>query len=240
MPGTVTEPREAPALGVKICGLTRPGDAGAAAEAGADYLGVILSVGFGRSVEAQVARTFRPPGGPVLVGVVVDETPAGAAALAERAGADVLQLHGDEAPEVLAALRERGPWRLWKAVRPRSSGDLLAALERYGGVADALLVDGWHPDLRGGAGARFPWSVLEEVRGRFPAHLEVVAAGGLNPDNVADAVRRLAPHVVDVSSGVEVAPGRKDPQKVRAFVAAARRAAAHRKSTEVDGGEGRG
>ena len=207
---------------VKICGLTRAADARSARAAGADYLGVILSRGFPRSVDAALARSLRSEGGPPLVGVVVDETPAAAAAAARDAGVDVLQLHGDEPPEVLRALRADGPWRLWKAVRPRSAEEIVEAAERYADLADALLVDGWHPERRGGSGTAFPWSALEEARDRLPPELRLVAAGGLTPYNVGEAVARLRPDVVDVSSGVEARPGEKDAAKVEAFVRAAR------------------
>lgn len=223
---------------VKICGLTRIEDAEVAAASGAVYGGAILSPGFARSVDPARARALRLDGGVRLVGVVVDETPAEAARLGREAGADVLQLHGDEPPAALRSLRDAGPWRLWKAVRPRHAADILSAAERYGELADALLVDGWHPGRGGGVGVRFPWALLEEVRRSLPPGLEVVAAGGLTPYNVEVAVARLRPDVVDVSSGVETRPGEKDPELVEAFVAAVRRAAAGATMDPDRGGEG--
>ena len=111
---------------------------------------------------------------------------------------------------------------MWKAVRPRSAEELLRAADGYAEHADALVVDGWHRDLPGGAGVHFPWDVVEEIRGRLPSGLELVAAGGLTPDTVAAAVARLTPNVVDVSSGVESVPRQKDAAKVEAFIRAAR------------------
>ena len=210
---------------VKICGLTRAADAAAAAALGADYLGVILSPGFGRSVEPTEASRFRFPGGPLLVGVVVDLPPAELVERARTAGVDVLQLHGSEPPDALRALREEGSWTLWKAVRVRSGDDVREAVELYRGVADGLLLEGWHPGRGGGVGASFPADEVAAVRSAFPPGLDLVVAGGLRPETVAEVVRTLRPQVVDVSSGVESAPGVKDPRKVEAFVGNARREA---------------
>lgn len=215
----VTEP-----LAVKICGLTQVEDARMAARAGATYLGAVLSVGFRRSVEPGVAARYTDETGRPLVAVLVDETPSRAAQLARATGAGVLQLHGNEPPRVLKSLRGLGEWQIWKALRVRSADEVLEALERYGPLADALLLDGWHPEHRGGSGARFPWDVVAPIRDRFPQGLALVAAGGLGPENVAEVVARLRPDVVDVSSGVEIRPGIKDPGRVRAFIRNARQA----------------
>ncbi len=206
----------------KICGITRVGDAGLAGRAGADYVGAILTAGYRRSVTPEAAADFPEAAGRPLVAVTVDETLAGLVTLARRSGASVLQLHGDEPPETLAALRNEGEWELWKALRVRSAGAVLSALDRYGAVADGMLLDGWHPEHRGGSGIRFPWDLVEPVRDRFPPGIRFIAAGGLQPDNVAEAVRRLRPDVVDVSSGVEISHGIKDAARVRAFIRNAR------------------
>ena len=220
--GSRAESGSVPDVRVKICGLIRPEDAQHAAGAGADYLGAILSEGFGRSVPAALAREFAQPGGPPLVAVFVDEPIADVVAKANQVGASVLQLHGEESPAVVDELRREGSWALWKAVRPRSVEEFLRAVDGYGEHADALLLDGWHRDLLGGGGVRFPWEVIEEVRGQLPAGIALVAAGGLTSDTVAEAVARLTPDVVDVSSGVESAPRQKDAAKVEAFIRAAR------------------
>lgn len=206
----------------KICGITRVDDAGLAGRAGADYVGAILTKGYRRSVPPETAAGFPEAAGRPLVAVTVDETLGDLVALARRSGASVLQLHGDEPPETLAALRNEGEWELWKALRVRSAGAVLSALDRYGAVADGMLLDGWHPEHRGGSGIRFPWDLVEPVRDRFPPGIRFVAAGGLQPDNVAEAVRRLRPDVVDVSSGVEISYGIKDAARVRAFIRNAR------------------
>jgi phosphoribosylanthranilate isomerase len=209
-------------VSVKICGITRLSDAVMAQRAGADYVGAILSQGYGRSVPVEVAATYPRETGLPLVAVTVDETLEGLVEIAAGAGATVLQLHGAEPPERLAALRAEGDWELWKALRVRTAEEVEEALEGYGSVADGILLDGWHPEHRGGSGVRFPWDLVEPLRDRFPSDLRFIAAGGMQADNVAEAVRRLTPDVVDVSSGVEITTGIKDAGRVRAFIENAR------------------
>ncbi|HEV7586804.1 MAG TPA: phosphoribosylanthranilate isomerase [Longimicrobium sp.] len=206
---------------VKVCGLTRHEDAAAAAAAGARYLGVILAPG-GR-------RTVAPGDGAVIfadlrvqrVGVFVNASADELRRAAEAARLDVLQLHGDEPPELAAALQDEG-FTVWKALRPRSGDELAAGLVLFSGAVDAILLDGWSADARGGTGTAFPWREAAERLDEMPPETMLVAAGGLRPDNVAEAASILRPQVVDVSSGVERAPGVKDHAAVRAFVAAVR------------------
>ncbi len=207
----------------KICGITRIDDAGLAGRAGADLVGAILTSGYRRSVPVALASRFSDEAGRPLVGVTVDEPFDRLIRLATRSGARVLQLHGDEPPERLIALRAEGDWELWKALRVRTADEVRTALDRYGPHVDGILFDGWHPELRGGSGIRFPWDLVEPLREGFPPDLVFVAAGGLRPDNVAEAVRRLRPDVVDVSSGVEISHGIKDAARVRAFIRNAKR-----------------
>jgi phosphoribosylanthranilate isomerase len=207
----------------KICGITRVIDAGLAGRAGADFVGAILTSGFSRSVPTALAARFTEASGRPLVGVTVDESLPDLVGLARRSGAQVLQLHGKEPPEFLEALAKEGDWELWKALRVRSADEVVDALDRYGSVADGILLDGWHPEVQGGSGIRFPWDLVEPMRATFPSHLRFVAAGGLHPDNVAEAVDRLRPDVVDVSSGVEISRGIKDAARVRAFIRNAQR-----------------
>ena len=206
---------------VKICGLTRREDALAADRARADYLGVILSSGFGRSVAPREAAQVVSGTRAKKVAVVVDETAHQAAAAAVALSADVIQLHGDEQVETIEELRERGSWTLWKAVRARSLDDVARALERYGEVVQGLLIEGWKEGSIGGSGSRVDLDP-SEVRALVPADLDLILAGGLDPDTVADAVRSFHPDVVDVSSGVERKLREKDHERVHAFVDAAR------------------
>ncbi|HSU16639.1 phosphoribosylanthranilate isomerase [Longimicrobium sp.] len=206
---------------VKVCGLTRHQDAGIAAEAGARYLGVILAPGGKRTVTPEAASVILDGLPAQRAGVFVNATADELRRAAAAARLDVLQLHGDESPELAAALRREG-FVVWKAVRPRSGDEFAEAAALYAGAVDALLVDGWSPDARGGTGTAFPWAEVAERMAAVPMEMAIVAAGGLRPENVADAAAILRPDVVDVSSGVESAPGVKDHDAVRAFIAAVR------------------
>jgi phosphoribosylanthranilate isomerase len=209
---------------VKICGVTRAEDARSAAVLGADYVGAVLSPGFGRSVTPEQAATYRSGDGPTLVAVLVDPAVEDAVRWARRAGAGVLQLHGEEPPALLGSLRDAAEWSLWKAVRVAEAEDVRRAVEAYAPVADGLLLDGRaHGGRGGGHGVRFPWAAAEEARDALEGLL-FVAAGGLTPENVGEVVRRLEPDVVDVSSGVEAGDGSKDPELVSAFIRNARAA----------------
>ncbi|MDX1566727.1 MAG: phosphoribosylanthranilate isomerase [Longimicrobiales bacterium] len=213
---------------VKICGLTRPVDVRSAVDAGAGYLGVVMVPSSPRNVSVDQVRTLRKGIDVPLVLVTADRDPDELAEQARVLEAGGLQLHGDESPENVERLREAGDWELWKSVRIREAGDLDEAIDRFGDLVDAIHLDGWHPEQLGGTGVRFPWNEVAEVRDRLPDGTALVAAGGLTPENVGQAVALLRPDVVDVSSGVEAEgrPGIKDPAKVRAFVRAARSVAA--------------
>lgn len=208
---------------VKICGLTRRADAEAAAAAGASYGGVILAEGRTRSVRAADARELFRGLRLRRVGVFVDAALESVVAAAEAAELDVVQLHGEEDPEYVRALRERGPWRVWKAIRPQTGNDFDAGVRRFGVLPHGLLLDGWSAAAEGGTGTSFPWEQVSARLDSFPPALELIVAGGLRPENVARAVSLLSPAVVDVSSGVEARPGEKSPELIRAFVTAARR-----------------
>jgi len=206
---------------VKVCGLTRAQDARVAVDAGARYLGVILAPGGKRTVTPEAAAVIFDSLDARHVGVFVNATKSELRRAALAARLDVLQLHGDEPPELAAALREEG-FTVWKAVRPRDGDEFAAAAVRYAGAVDALLLDGYNAGARGGTGTSFPWREVAERLGALPDGVALVAAGGLRPDNVAQAATLLRPAIVDVSSGVEASPGVKDAEAVRAFVAAVR------------------
>jgi phosphoribosylanthranilate isomerase len=209
-------------LGVKICGITTREDAVVARELGADYLGMILSQGFPRSIlpdeAVDIGLVVQAP----LVAVLVDESLDEAERIAELSGASTIQLQGEEDREYVEELRRRGEWAIWKAVRVRVPEDVTRTVEALGASVDGLHLDGWHADLPGGSGTTFSWESVRGVRDYIPSDLKVIVAGGLTPENVADAVRALRPDVVDVSSGVELNVRRKDPELIRAFVRNAR------------------
>lgn len=207
----------------KICGLTANEDALAAEALGADFLGVVLTPGFSRSVPvasaARVLAGTRAQRVAVIVDASVDEAVAAASAL----GASVIQLHGVEGAGLIRDLRARGEWRLWKAVRARTTDDVQRAVDDLGSVIDGILVEGWKEGVVGGGGARLELDAAD-VRATIPRDLDLILAGGLTPSTVASAVARFRPAVVDVSSGVEREPGRKDRELMKAFLEAAHRA----------------
>jgi phosphoribosylanthranilate isomerase len=205
-------------LFVKICGITSGEDARVAAEAGADAVGFVFWPESPRCVAGARAREIGEclPPEIVRVGVFVDASPDEMARVAEEARLDVLQLHGDERPESLGDL----PLRAWKAVRV-GPGFVAADALRYEGRAAGLLLDTRTAGAPGGTGRSFDWSLAVAVRQRASF---LMLAGGLDPLNVRSAIRAVRPDGVDVSSGVESAPGRKDAEKVRAFLRAVREA----------------
>jgi phosphoribosylanthranilate isomerase len=209
-------------MDIKICGITTLEDAVAARELGADYLGMILSQGFARSILPDEAVDIGLVAEVPLVAVLVDESLDEAERIAGLSGASVIQLHGEEDGEYAEELHRRGEWAIWKAVRVRDPEDVTRAVEALGASIDGLLLDGWHPDRPGGSGASFSWEGARLVRNHIPPDLKVIVAGGLTPGNVADVVHALRPDVVDVSSGVELNVRRKDPELIGAFVRNAR------------------
>lgn len=206
---------------VKICGITRREDALRAERLGADLVGVVLTAGFGRSVSREDAVQLLEGIHARRVAVLVDEPAERAVDLARAIGASVVQLHGEESPETAREIGASGPWRVWKAVRARSAGDVARAARAYAGAVDGLLVEGSREGVVGGGGATLTLSA-ESVRDELPDAAVFVLAGGLTPGSVGEAVRRFAPDVVDVSSGVERERGRKDEDLVRRFIAAAK------------------
>lgn len=211
---------------VKICGLVRPDDAAAAVASGARYVGAIFAGG-PRVVGAAAARlVFEQAGSATRVVVVGHEPVDDIVRSAMAAGADIVQLHGDPSPRMVLDLRERWPGGIWAALRIAAAtfdGDRAVELFR---VADGVVLDAYVPGALGGTGVAIDWRALEmpvrAVRAAADANALLVLAGGLTPDNVQTGIRWLTPDVVDVSSGVESAPGIKDHARVRRFVAAAR------------------
>ncbi|NOY79618.1 MAG: phosphoribosylanthranilate isomerase [Kiritimatiellaeota bacterium] len=204
------------AVYVKICGLTSLRDAECAVEAGADFLGFVMVPESPRCISADWVRGLVRdlPGAVRKVGVVADLPLCELRNLLDSSGLDMLQLHGEEMAEAIRSLPRE---RLWKAVHLRTPLDVaLAAVF----PAAAIVADTAVGNRRGGTGRKGDWALARELARRT----RTVLAGGLTPENVAEAVRRVRPFGVDVGSGVEAAPGRKDPTRVREFVHAAKAA----------------
>ncbi|MBK9264382.1 MAG: phosphoribosylanthranilate isomerase [Polyangiaceae bacterium] len=201
---------------VKICGITRPVDAELAIAAGADMLGLNFVPSSPRCIDVACAQAIARVvlGRARIVGVFADADEARIRSIADDVPLDLVQLHGDEPPELVATL---GP-RAFKAVAVGSADDVEFA-KTYPG--DLLLVDARVVGQRGGTGVRIDPALVAPLARERP----ILLAGGLKPDNVAEAIRHVAPRGVDVASGVESAPGIKDEGMMRRFVAEARRAA---------------
>ena len=195
---------------VKICGITREQDALAAVEFGADALGFVFYEPSPRHISipraAEIAQALPPFVSTVALFVNAD--PDTIAEVVDAVGVDLLQFHGQECPEYCA--RHRRPWI--RAVRVQPETDLLAVRTEFAN-GRGLLLDAYRPGVPGGTGETFDWD-------RIPPQMApgIVLAGGLNPDNVGDAVRSVRPYAVDVSGGVEAAKGIKDSAKIKAFI----------------------
>ena len=196
---------------IKLCGLTRPEDIAAANALKPEYIGFVFAPRSRRAVSREKAAELRAQLLPEIqtVGVFVNEAPETVARLLNEDLLDIAQLHGQEDAAYIARLRSLTPKPLWQAFRVEDAASLAAAARS---PADRVLLDSG----AGGTGTVFNWKLLQG----FPR--PYILAGGLDADNAADAVSRLHPDVVDVSSGIETA-GRKDPAKMAAFVAAVRK-----------------
>lgn len=200
---------------VKICGLTQAEDVRRACEVGADAVGFVMVPGTVRAVAPETVRELLQAVQPFVmtVGVIRDRTVPEAIALADRAGVGALQLHGSETPAACRAIKQARPGlAVFKALQLSGPADLVD-LEAWEGL-DGLLLDSG-----AGSGRAFDWSWLTAAP--WPS-LPRIVAGGLSAANVRDLLACFRPEAVDVSSGVESAPGRKDPQRMRAFVEAVR------------------
>lgn len=213
---------------VKICGLKQPEALEAALAGGADMVGFVFFEKSPRHLDLAQARALsrQVRGRAQKVALVVDADDARISAIAEALNPDWLQLHGAETPSRVTALREAFGFPILKAVGVAERADLVRA-EAYENIADRLLFDAKPPRgsvLPGGNGLSFDWALLHDHATRA-AKKDWMLSGGLNADNVAEAIRLTGASGVDVSSGVEEAPGDKSVEKILAFIAAARAAA---------------
>jgi phosphoribosylanthranilate isomerase len=207
---------------VKICGITRPEDALAAAEAGADAIGLVFYSKSPRAIsfaQANAILTQLPPF-VTTVGLFVNPSHADVVATLQAVPLDLLQFHGDESSEFcsafarpyIKALRVK-PERMKPEMKPDMLTDSPLASRSYAS-ARGLLLDAWDDQLYGGTGKTFDWHAVETIAGSA----RTILAGGLTPANVAQAIRITKPWAVDVSSGVEESPGIKSPQLINAFI----------------------
>lgn len=209
---------------IKVCGLTDPEQARAVADAGADWIGINFHPPSPRFVseERAAAIVAALPDPERAVGVFCDRPPRDVIALAQSVGLRVIQLHGAEPPEDLVAFG--AAFQVIRACRLEDSksidqmADYLERARRLGRVPDAVLIDAHAPGLLGGTGRTIAAALLDQL----PALPNLILAGGLTPDNVAERVWSVRPWMVDVAGGVESRPGWKDLDRVRAFIAAAR------------------
>lgn len=207
---------------IKICGINSADALDAALAARADFIGLVFFAKSPRCVDVPQAAALaaRAAGRAGVVGLFVDPEPDFLASVVAGVGLDAIQLHGRETPAEVAATAARHGLPVWKALGVKQRADLAEA-DRFAGAAARVLFDAKPPagaDLPGGNGLRIDWTLLKGVRPALPWML----AGGLDPANVAEAIAITGAPGVDVSSGVESAPGVKDPARIAAFCAAVR------------------
>lgn len=220
-----------PTVRVKICGITNLPDAVAATDAGANYLGFIFWPQSKRAVDVDDVRAItqalrRRNNCPTLVGVFVDEPAEDVATILDSTHLDLAQLSGKEPPAMVGDRQSPLYGRSYKVLHPSSLAEAEADAEWYVPQDDrpqhpSLLLDAYHPELPGGTGMRADWQIAAHIAQIVP---RLMLAGGLTPQNVSEAIRHVRPFAVDVASGVEAEPGKKDHTLVEAFISAARHA----------------
>ena len=204
-----------PMVRVKVCGITNPEDARTAAMAGADAVGLVFAESPRKLTEERAREVVAAlPGHLLKVGVFVNSEPEEMLRISAEVGLDYVQLHGDESPESVTIVREGGV-KVMKALRVQDAG----SLERMEGYeADLFLLDACSEKAWGGTGERFDWALAKSLKRRG----NILVSGGLAPENVREAVRFFEPYGVDASSSLEDAPGKKNEERVRRFVSAAK------------------
>jgi phosphoribosylanthranilate isomerase len=200
---------------VKVCGITNSEDARTAAMAGADAVGLVFAESPRKLTEERAREVVAAlPGHLLKVGVFVNSEPEEMLRIAAEVGLDYAQLHGDESPESVTIVREGGV-KVMKALRVQDAGSL-ETIEGY--EADLFLLDACSENAWGGTGERFDWALAKSLKSRG----NILVSGGLTPENVREAVRFFEPYGVDASSSLEDAPGKKNEERVRRFVIAAK------------------
>ena len=207
----------------KICGITRSQDIQAVVNAGADAIGFVFFPPSPRHVSAAQAKELirHVPAYVQTVGLFVNATADDIADVLKLVALDIIQFHGDETPEDCQAIAAQVGRRWYKAIQVKADLDVIAEIQQYQQAgASAMLLDAWHPELKGGTGHRFDWSQFPKL------DLPLILAGGLNPDNIEDAIKITHAYAVDVSGGVESAKGIKDQQRIEQFMQGVQRGSA--------------
>lgn len=202
----------------KICGLTRVKDVQCAVAVGADAIGLVFYAPSPRAVSIEKARSLLTVVTPFVqvAGLFVNATVSEIQQVLAQVSLDILQLHGDETPIQCAEIGQATGRRWIKALAVKPDSNMTQLVEHYVAAgASGILLDAWHPQLKGGTGQTFDWNSWPQVLGQT---VPLILAGGLTPDNVADAIAQTHPYAVDVSGGVEQEKGIKDHQLIRQFM----------------------
>ena len=199
----------------KICGITRSQDIQAVVNAGADAIGFVFFPPSPRHVSAAQAKELirHVPAYVQTVGLFVNATADDIADVLKLVALDIIQFHGDETPKDCQAIAAQVGRRWYKAIQVKPGLDVVAEIQKYQDAgASAVLLDAWHPDLKGGTGHSFDWTTFPKL------NIPLILAGGLNPDNIEQAILTTHAYAVDVSGGVESAKGIKDQQLIERFM----------------------
>ncbi|WP_218949503.1 phosphoribosylanthranilate isomerase [Acinetobacter sp. YH12116] len=208
----------------KICGITRVEDVHAVVNSGADAIGFVFYPPSPRSVSAEQASVLLQAIAPYVqvVGLFVNSSAGEIQAILNTVALDILQFHGDESPEQCQSIAQQVGRRWYKAIQVKPGLDVVTEIQKYQQAgASAVLLDAWHPELKGGTGHSFDWSSFPQL------DIPLILAGGLNPDNIEDAIHTTAAFAVDVSGGVESAKGIKDQQLIERFMQGVHRGSAN-------------
>jgi len=207
----------------KICGITRIQDINSVVHAGADAIGLVFYPPSPRNVSIEQAQGLLQhiPAYVQVVGLFVNATADEIATVLKQVPLDILQFHGDETPLQCQQIAQQVGRRWYKAIQVKPDLDVVAEIQRYQAAgASVVLLDAWHPDLKGGTGHSFDWSTFPQL------DIPLILAGGLNPDNIEEAIHTTQAYAVDVSGGVESAKGIKDQQLIERFMQGVHRGSA--------------
>ena len=207
----------------KICGITRSQDIQAVVNAGADAIGFVFFPPSPRHVSAAQAKELirHVPAYVQTAGLFVNATADDIADVLKQVALDIIQFHGDESPEQCHYIAKIVGRRWYKAIQVKPDLDIIKIIKNYQQAgASAVLLDAWHPDLKGGTGHQFDWSQFPKL------DIPLILAGGLKPDNIEEAIKTTGAYAVDVSGGVESAKGIKDQQLIEHFMQGVQRGSA--------------